>query len=58
MPLLDPAGLTAPFYRRPKAVGIIFYPSQVLIDRRGNVGGKFFPNAEGIALLEKTLAGK
>jgi thiol-disulfide isomerase/thioredoxin len=38
--------------------GIIFYPSQVLIDRRGNVVGKFFPNEEGIALLEKTLAEK
>lgn len=38
--------------------GIVFYPSQILIDRRGNVVRKFFPNEEGIALLEKALAEK
>ena len=35
--------------------GIHRYPTQVLIDRRGNVVKSFSPNAEGMALLEKVL---
>ncbi|HEY1785684.1 MAG TPA: hypothetical protein VGG30_09060 [Pirellulales bacterium] len=38
--------------------GIYAYPSQILIDRQGNVVGKFNLNEQGIALLEKTLADK
>jgi thiol-disulfide isomerase/thioredoxin len=38
--------------------GIIFYPWQILINRQGKIVGTFHPNAEGIALLEKTLAEK
>lgn len=36
--------------------GIRSYPTQVLIDRHGNVVRRFFPDEKGVALLEKTLA--
>ncbi len=36
--------------------GISAFPTSVLIDRRGDVVGKFYPNAEGMAQLEKLLA--
>jgi len=35
--------------------GLSGYPTQVLIDRNGNVVGQFWPNEKGIALLEKVL---
>lgn len=37
------------------AYGILSYPTQVLINRKGNVVRKFHPNEDGIKLLEKTL---
>jgi peroxiredoxin len=40
------------------AYGIISYPTQLLIDRKGNVVGRFFPNETGIAELEKALSEK
>jgi hypothetical protein len=40
------------------AYGVVSYPTQVLIDRRGAIVGKFHPDAEGIALLEKALNDK
>lgn len=36
--------------------GIMFYPSQILIDRQGRVVGEFDPSDEDIALLERLLA--
>ena len=36
--------------------GIMFFPSQVLIDRQGRVVGQFYPSDENIARLEKLLA--
>ena len=38
--------------------GIKAYPTHILIDRRGNVVGKFWPTDEGIKLLEEKLAEK
>jgi thiol-disulfide isomerase/thioredoxin len=38
--------------------GVIFYPTQVLIDRQGNVVGRFIPNEEGFAQLERLLRKK
>jgi hypothetical protein len=39
-------------------VGIVGYPTQILIDRRGNVVGQFILDEQGLMLLEKTLAEK
>jgi thiol-disulfide isomerase/thioredoxin len=36
--------------------GVMFFPSQVLIDRQGNVVGQFFPSDDNVARLEKLLA--
>jgi thiol-disulfide isomerase/thioredoxin len=38
--------------------GVHAYPTHILIDRRGNVVGKFWPTEEGIKLLEEKLAEK
>jgi thiol-disulfide isomerase/thioredoxin len=38
--------------------GVIFYPTQVLIDPRGNVVGRFSLDEEGIAQLERLLREK
>jgi hypothetical protein len=38
--------------------GVTSYPTHILIDRRGRIAGKFYPNREGIELLEQKLAEK
>jgi thiol-disulfide isomerase/thioredoxin len=38
--------------------GVMGYPTQILIDRKGNVVGRFNLDEEGIKLLEKTLLDK
>ncbi|HEX4146106.1 MAG TPA: TlpA disulfide reductase family protein [Pirellulales bacterium] len=58
-----PPGESRDAYEFPRSAasaryGIYGYPSQILIDRQGNLVGKFSLNEQGIGLLEKALAEK